>query len=100
MSATCRIPKSDITAKSKQKMPTERVGSSYITQKQNHCTPTCAIPSNPAAHSNALTVLQQATSARDAGWTRMFAKADVLEVVPSRTKYGEIPSDVPRDMIL
>ncbi|RFU32901.1 hypothetical protein B7463_g3462, partial [Scytalidium lignicola] len=68
--------------------------------KQNHCTPTCAMPSNPAAHSNALTVLQHATSARDAGWTNMFAKAEVLDVVPRRTKYGEIPSEVAREMIL
>jgi hypothetical protein len=71
-----------------------------ITLKQNHCTPTCAIPKSPATHSNVLTVLQQATSAREAGRTRIFAKAHVPEVVPSRMKYGEIPSDVPRAMIL
>jgi hypothetical protein len=72
----------------------------HITLKQNHCTPTCAIPRSPATHSNVLTVLQQATSAREAGRTRMFAKAHVPDVVPSRMKYGEIPSEVPRAMIL
>lgn len=67
-----------------------------MTLKQNHCTPTCAIPRSPAAHSKALTVLQQATSAREAGRTSMFANAHVPDVVPRRMKYGEIPSDVPR----
>lgn len=71
----------------------------HITLKQNHCTPTCAIPRSPAVHSNVLTVLQQATSAREAGRTRMFAKAHVPDVVPRRMKYGEMPSDVPRAMI-
>lgn len=68
-------------------------------EKQNHCTPTCAIPNNPAAHSNVLTVLQHATSARDAGSTRIFANAQVPEVVPRRMKYGDMPSEVPRAMI-
>jgi hypothetical protein len=76
------------------------VETAYITLKQNHCTPTCAIPNNPATHSNVLTVLQHATSARDAGSTRIFAKAHVPEVVPRRMKNGEIPSEVPREMIL
>ena len=68
--------------------------------KQTHCMPTCAIPSSPAAHSKALTVLQHATSARDEGSTKMVAKADVPDVVPNKIKYVESPSDVPRDMIL
>lgn len=71
----------------------------YIILKQNHCTPTCAIPSRPAAHSKVLTVLQQATSAREAGSTSMFAKAQVPDVVPRRMKNGEIPSEVLRLMI-
>lgn len=71
----------------------------YMTEKQNHCTPTCAIPSRPATHSNAPTVLQHATSAREAGKTRMFANAHVPDVVPSKMKNGEMPSDVPRAMI-
>lgn len=78
----------------------ERVGlSTDITLKQNHCTPTWAMPRSPAAHSNVLTVLQHCTSARDAGRTSILAKAHVPEVVPRRMKYGEIPSDVPRVMI-
>jgi len=68
--------------------------------KQTHCAPTCAMPSSPAAHSNALTVLQHATSARDDGSTSIVAKAHVPDVVPSKMKYVESPSDVPRDIIL
>ena len=77
-----------------------RIKDAYNILKQIHCAPTCAIPNRPAAHSNALTALQQATSARDAGRTKMVAKVHVPEVVPSRIKYVEIPSDVPRDIIL
>ena len=72
----------------------------YMTVKQNHCTPTCAIPKSPAAHSNVLTVLQHATSAREAGRTSMLANAHVPDVVPRRMKYGDMPSEVPRAMIL
>lgn len=50
-------------------------------------------------HSNVLTVLQQATSARDAGSIKMVAKEHVPDVVPSRIKYGEMPSELPRLMI-
>lgn len=71
----------------------------YMIAKQDHCTPTCAMPRSPAAHSNALTVLQHDTSARDAGSTSMLAKALVPEVVPRRMKYGDMPSEVPRAMI-
>lgn len=70
-----------------------------MTVKQNHCTPTCAMPRSPAAHSNAPTVLQHATSAREAGRTRILAKAHVPEVVPRRMKYGDMPSEVPRAII-
>lgn len=71
----------------------------YITVKQDHCTPTWAIPSNPAKHEKPLMYLQQATSARLFGRTRIFAKAQVPDVAPSRTKYGEIPNDDRRLMI-
>ena len=71
----------------------------HIMAKQDHWTPTCAIPRSPAKHSNELTVLQQATSALEAGRTSIFANAHVPDVVPRRTKYGDMPSDVPRDMI-
>lgn len=67
--------------------------------KENHCTPNCAMHKSPATHSNALLTLQQAMSVLEIGRTRMFAKAQVLDVVPRRMKYGEMPSDVPRDMI-
>lgn len=77
-----------------------RIKFAHITEKQNHCTPTWAIPKSPATHSKVLTTLQHATSAREAGSTSMFAKAHVPEVVPSSMKYGDIPSDVPRAMIL
>jgi hypothetical protein len=43
--------------------------------------------------------LQQATSALDSGKMSILAKAQVPDVVPSRMKYGDIPSDVPRAMI-
>lgn len=58
----------------------------YITVKQDHCTPTWAIPRSPAKHSNELTVLQHATSACEAGKVRIFAKPQVPEVVPRRMK--------------
>lgn len=57
------------------------------------------MPSNPAKHSNELTVLQHATSALDAGRTRILANALVPDVVPRRMKYGDMPSEVPRAMI-
>src|SRR2546423_14990375 len=71
----------------------------YMIAKQDHCTPTCAIPSIPAKHANPLISLQQARSARLFGSTSMFAKAHVPEVVPSRTKYGERPKEERRLMI-
>jgi len=57
------------------------------------------MPKSPARHSNVSMDLQQAISARDGGVVRMLANADVADVVPRRTKYGEMPSDVPREMI-
>lgn len=54
--------------------------------KQIHWIPSCAMPSRPAMQWNVSSSLQQATSWRDLGRRRMFAKADVAEVVPRRTK--------------
>lgn len=71
----------------------------YMKVKQIHCTPSCAIPSSPATQCNVSSSLQQATSCLDCGSSKMLAKADVAEVVPSRIKYGEMPSEVPREMI-
>ena len=67
--------------------------------KQDHCTPTCAIPNNPAKHSNPVTSLQHDRSARLAGSTSILAKAEVPDVVPRRTKYGEMPSDERLEMM-
>ena len=71
----------------------------YIKVKHIHCTPSCAMPRRPATQCNVSSSLQQATSCRDWGRSRMFAKADVADVVPSRMKKGEMPSEVPRWMI-
>lgn len=76
-----------------------REGTTHITAKQTHCVPICAIPSKPAVHSKGLTSLQQATSARDWGSVRMFPNWELADVTPSRTKYGDMPSEEPREMI-
>lgn len=70
-----------------------------MTAKQIHCVPIWAIPSKPAVHSKGLTSLQQATSARDWGRVRMLPNWAFADVTPSRTKYGEMPSEEPREMI-
>lgn len=70
-----------------------------IKQKHDHCMPTCAIPSRPAKQGNEDTCEQQSMSARDVGRTRMLANAHVPEVVPSSTKYGEMPNDERRLMM-
>lgn len=67
--------------------------------KQAHCTPSCTIPSTPATHSKVSSSLQQPASWMLLGRVRMLVKPAVAEVVPRRTKYGEMPSDVPREMI-
>lgn len=67
--------------------------------KQIHCIPICTTPSKPAVHSKGLTSRQQATSARDSGKVKMLPNCELADVTPSRTKYGEMPSDVPREMI-
>jgi hypothetical protein len=73
--------------------------SSYMKVKLIHWTPSCVMPSRPATQWNVSSSLQQVTSRRDWGRRRMLANAEVADVVPSRTKYGEMPSDVPRLMI-
>src|SRR2546421_2350915 len=72
---------------------------SYMIAKQDHCTPTCAMPSIPAKHANPLISLQHARSARLVGRTSMFAKAHVPDVVPRRTKYGDSPKEERRLMV-
>lgn len=67
--------------------------------KQTHCTPSCTIPSTPATHSNVSNSLQQPASWTLLGRVRILANPAVAEVVPRRTKYGEMPSEVPREMI-
>ena len=70
-----------------------------MTMKQLHCTPTCAIPNTPATHSKPLSSPQQARSRRLAGRVKMLAKAQVPDVVPRSTKYGEMPTDDRREMM-
>lgn len=67
--------------------------------KQTHCTPSCTMPSTPAMHSNVSNSLQQPASWMLSGKVRILANPAVAEVVPSRTKYGEMPSEVPRMII-
>ena len=65
----------------------------YMTKKHAHCAPTCAIPSSPAVQANDPILLQHAMSSRLVGNVRMLAIAHVPDVVPSSTKYGEMPSE-------
>ena len=71
----------------------------HMSAKQTHCTPSWAIPSRPARHSNVSTVLQHAMSWREGPTVRMLAKPHVAEAVPRSTHQGEMPSDVPREMM-
>ena len=71
----------------------------YMSVKHSHCPPSWAIPSIPAAHSRLSISLQQLMAAREGGTVNMFANPAVADVVPRSTKYGEMPSAVPRDMI-
>ncbi len=50
-------------------------------------------------HSNVSNSLQQPMAARDGGTVNMLAKPAVADVVPRRTKYGDMPSEVPREMM-
>lgn len=67
--------------------------------KQDHCMPTCAIPSKPAKHGKPSMSRQQAISALLVGRTRIFAKAHVPDVVPRSTNHGEIPNEERRLMM-
>lgn len=70
-----------------------------MTMKQLHCTPTCAIPKAPATHSKPLSSRQHARSRRLAGRVKILAKAQVPDVVPRSTKYGEMPVEDRREMM-
>lgn len=70
-----------------------------MTVKQDHCTPTWAMPSSPAKQANPLISLQQAMSSRLRGSTNILANWHVPDVVPKRTKYGERPKEERRLMI-
>lgn len=67
----------------------QRTGQRTVTHmavKHNHCVPSWATPSRPAAHSNVSSSLQQPMALRDGATVRILAKPAVAEVVPSRTK--------------
>lgn len=68
-------------------------------KKQSHCMPTWNTPSSPAKQAIPLICWQQPISWDVLGKTRMFANADVPDVVPRRMKYGDIPKELLRDMI-
>lgn len=70
-----------------------------MTMKQLHCTPICAIPNTPATHSKPLNSWQHARSRRLVGRVKILAKAQVPDVVPRRTKYGERPVEDRREMM-
>lgn len=70
-----------------------------MTMKQLHCTPTCAIPNTPAKHSKPFSSRQQSRSRRLEGRVRILAKAQVPDVVPKSTKYGEMPVEDRREMM-
>lgn len=71
----------------------------YIEKKQSHCVAIWTMPSRPAKHAIPLISWQQATSWAVDGKTRMFAKAEVPDVTPRRTKYGDIPKELRRVII-
>lgn len=68
--------------------------------KQSACTPTWNMPNSPAKQENPSISLQQAMSSPLLGSTRMFEKEKVPDVVPSKIKYGDIPKEDRRDIIL
>lgn len=50
-------------------------------------------------HANPLMLRQHSMEVLLGGSTMMLAKADVADVVPRRTKYGDNPNEVPRAMM-
>jgi hypothetical protein len=68
-------------------------------KKQRHCVPTWKMPRSPAKQARPLTSLQQVTSCKLCCCDTTFAKADEPEVVPSRTKYGEMPKELLKEMM-
>ena len=71
----------------------------YMVKKQSHCTPSCTTPSRPAKQANPLISRQHETSTAVLGKQRMLTNAEVPDVVPNRTNHGDIPKEVPREMI-
>jgi len=67
--------------------------------KQDHWTPTCAMPNNPATQANSSTWRQHPISSRLFGSTKILANAHVPLVVPSSTNHGDSPYDDRREMI-
>lgn len=63
-------------------------------KKQRHWVPTWRIPRIPAKQPIPLTSLQQAMSWRLCCCEMTLASAEEPDVVPRRTKYGEIPKEV------
>lgn len=62
-------------------------------EKHPHCTAICAMPSSPEAHSSPSTSWQQVMLFWLCGNVRTAKIENVLDVVPSSTKYGERPSE-------
>ena len=53
----------------------------------------------PAKQASPFISLQHATSLALRGRTRMLAKPFVADVVPNRTKYGEIPKELLKEIM-
>ena len=71
----------------------------YMVKKQRHGVTTWKIPRRPAKQEKPLTFEQQAISWRLCSWDTTLATAAEPDVVPSRTKYGEIPKELLRVMM-
>lgn len=63
----------------------------HMIVKQDHWTPTCAMPNKPATQANSSTWRQQPMSSRLLGNTRILANAQVPLVVPRSTNHGDRP---------
>lgn len=68
-------------------------------KKQEAWAAICKIPRSPAKQEKPLISLQHAISLALLGRTSTLESEDVPEVVPRRTKYGEIPKEDLRAMI-
>ena len=74
-------------------------GVTNMSVKHNHWVPSWATLSRPARHSNVSSSLQHPMASRERSVVSTLAKPAVADVVPKSTKYGDMPSDVPRDMM-